>query len=450
MTRPIEQDVAGPDRGMSSARGILILLFLGNLLNYYDRAIPSIVLGPIQKALGVDDFGVSILASAFVLVAAFAGIPLGRLADRIARTTVAGVGLLVWSVFSALSAIPAFAPFFIARMGVGIGESSYAPPTASLIPDMYPPERRNRANALFTLGFPIGTLIAFLTVGAFATAFGSWQAPFIIAAVPGVVIGLLVLRLREPRRGATESLPLVPDESPTGAPHRASAWALLRKQSIWGLVIAFAGYNFAAYAIGTFLPSVLGRTFGLGIITAGLLAGFVIGVMGLVGLLIGGPLRDRAGRRSPGTRNLVTAIALVAAAIFAALGLIAGPGALVQFMVFISLAYLLGIIYLAASVPATADVVAPAQRSTAFGIIFSVGLLLGGAGGPIAVGIVSVGIAKGATGVSAAAAAAQGLQGAMAILVPIAFVVAALGMVLTIRPAARDRASMIAQVERNR
>lgn len=54
------------------------------------------MLEPIKEEFALDDTQVGMLASAFVLVAALAGVPLGRLADRIPRTAVAGWGLFVW------------------------------------------------------------------------------------------------------------------------------------------------------------------------------------------------------------------------------------------------------------------------------------------------------------------------------------------------------------------
>ncbi|GIF47167.1 putative MFS family arabinose efflux permease [Asanoa ferruginea] len=438
MSRSVREPAVDAPRSRSSAGYVLALLFIGNLLNFYDRALPSVVLEPIKDEYGLDDTQVGILASAFVLVAAIAGVPLGRLADRVARRTVAGWGLFVWSVFTAAGGVLTnFWGFLASRVGVGVGESSYAPATGSLLADLYPSERRSRANALFMLGFPIGTLLAFLTAGALAEAFDSWRAPFLIAAVPGVIVALLVLRIREPRRGAADPITV------TAAATRAgSLRSLLKVRSMYGLILAFAGYNFAAYAIGTFLTPVLQRYYGLELVAAGLVGGVVIGVTGLIGLLLGGRVLDGAARRSPAARVRVAAVSLGAAAVFALAGLVAGPRMLWQLVLFLSLGYLLGIVYLAAAVPVLADVIRPEQRSGALGLMFAIGYLLGGAGGPIVVGMLSDALAAGSS--SSADAEAQGLQTAMMIAVPAAFAVAALGMFLAARFVKGDRETMLA------
>ncbi|MFF3212955.1 spinster family MFS transporter [Streptomyces sp. NPDC002886] len=428
----------------SRAGYVLGLLFVGNLLNFYDRALPSVVLEPIKDEFGLDDTQVGILASAFVLVAALAGVPLGRLADRVPRAAVAGWGLFVWSAFTAAGGLlTSFWGFFASRVGVGVGESSYAPATGSLLSDLYPSERRSRAHSLFMLGFPVGTLLAFLTAGGLAVAFDSWRAPFLIAAVPGFVVALLVLRIREPGRGAADPVGDVQVAAdPPGGRGGGTLRALLKVRSMYGMLLAFAGYNFAAYAIGTFLTPVLQRYYGLSLVGAGLVGGVVVGVTGLIGLFAGGLLLDRAARRSPEARVRAAALSLAGAAVFSFAGLLAGRGALWQLVVFLSLGYLLGIVYLAAAVPVVSDVIRPEQRSGALGLLFAVGYLLGGAGGPVLVGMLSDALAGGAP--SASEASAHGLRTALTLTVPLAFGVAAAGMLLASRSVRGDREAMLA------
>ncbi|WP_405010053.1 spinster family MFS transporter [Kitasatospora sp. NBC_01539] len=441
MTRPLSKLLGTAQAPPRSATGyVLWLLFVGNLLNFYDRALPSVVLEPIKDEFGLDDTRVGILASAFVLVAAAAGVPLGRLADRIPRAKVAGWGLFAWSAFTAAGALlPGFWGFFASRVGVGVGESSYGPATGSLLSDLYPSERRSRANSLFMLGFPIGTLLAFLTAGGLAVAFDSWRAPFLAAAVPGVVVALLVLRIREPERGAAEP---VPGAGPGRENRAASLRSLLKVRSLYGMLVAFAGYNFAAYAVGTFLTPVLQRWYGLDLVAAGAVGGVVVGLTGLVGLLAGGRVLDRAARTSPAARTRVATACLAGAAVFSLIGLAADQGSLWQLVVFLSLGYMLGIVYLAAAVPVVSDVIGPEQRSGALGLMFAVGYLLGGAGGPVLVGALSDALAAGS---ASDAASAHGLQTAMTITVPLAFAVAAVGMLLTARSVQADRDSMLAR-----
>jgi MFS family permease len=447
MSKPLLEKPDKVQRAPSRAGVIIGLLFAANLLNFYDRAIPAVLIDPLEKAFGINDAVAGLLASAFVVVAALTVIPLGYLADRVARKTVIGWGLLLWSVFTALGgAFSTFVPFLISRIGVGVGEAAYDPAAGSLMSDLYPTEKRAKANSWFQLGFPIGTMLAYFTVGAIAVAFGSWRAPFLVAAVPGVIIAILVLRLREPKRGATDPVKLEAVAA-AGAPaeKRASIWSVLRIRSIYGLIIAFAGFNFAAYSIGTFLTPVLQRYYGLSLVNAAAVSGVVIGIGGLVGLLLGGLVTDRVSKTSVARRVVVAAICLLVAAPLAYFGLSAAQSVLWQLVLFLALSYLLGMVYLAAAVPVVSDVVSAKQRSSALGVVFAIGYVLGGAGGPIVVGAISDSLAHGASGLSTTAASAYGLQTAMMIVVPIAFVVAAIGMFISSRTVTADRASMLAR-----
>jgi MFS family permease len=453
VSKPLVDRPQKTERTHSGAGLIIGLLFAANLLNFYDRAIPAVLIDPLEKAFGINDAVAGLLASAFVVVAAVTVIPLGYLADRVARKTVIGWGLLLWSVFTALGgAFSTFVPFLLSRIGVGIGEAAYDPAAGSLMSDLYPSEKRAKANSWFQLGFPIGTMLAYFTVGAIAVAFGTWRAPFLVAAIPGVIIAILVLRLREPKRGATDPVKLeaVPAaDAPAGSVpmsrKRASLWSVLRIRSIYGLIIAFAGFNFAAYAIGTFLTPVLQRYYGLDLVSAAAVSGVVIGIGGLVGLLLGGFVTDRVSKTSVARRVVAAAICLLIAAPLAFIGLSAAHSVLWQLVLFLGLSYLLGMVYLAAAVPVVSDVVTAKQRSSALGVVFAIGYVLGGAGGPIVVGAMSDSLAKGASGLSATAASAYGLQTAMMIVVPIAFVVAAVGMFASSRTVKADRAAMLAR-----
>ncbi len=136
---------------------VLALLFLANLLNFFDRTIPAILNEPIRREWGLNDFQLGIIAAAFTVIYAITGLPLGRLADRGSRRKVIGWGVAVWSAFTAANAFAwSFGSFLVARMGVGVGEASYAPAASSLIGDLFPAERRSRALGILDQGRFLG------------------------------------------------------------------------------------------------------------------------------------------------------------------------------------------------------------------------------------------------------------------------------------------------------
>jgi MFS family permease len=118
------------------------LLFIAYVLSFLDRQVVALLVGPIRDHFGITDFQFSLLAgAAFALLYTFAGLPLGRLADRYSRRTIVAASVLTWSALTCACGISkTFTQLFIARMGVGAGEAGLAPPAYSIITDSFRPQ----------------------------------------------------------------------------------------------------------------------------------------------------------------------------------------------------------------------------------------------------------------------------------------------------------------------
>ena len=137
-----------------STRYVLALLFLINLLNFYDRQILAVVTEPIRLEWNLSDTQIGWMGTAFTLLYAAIGLPLGRLADTSSRPRVLAIGVGIWSAFTALTGMAwGYWSMFLARMGVGVGEASCSPASNSLIADLFPADRRARAIGTFMLTF---------------------------------------------------------------------------------------------------------------------------------------------------------------------------------------------------------------------------------------------------------------------------------------------------------
>src|SRR5207247_10035759 len=172
----------GSVRGcMKRAKYALFVLFAINAMNFFDRVIGGAVAEPIRKEWHLSDSALGALGTAFTLLYAFAGVPLGRLSDRFSRKKLLAGGVFFWSLLTGLSGITRnFWQLFATRLGVGVGEAVCAPAGTSLIGDLYPPERRGRAMSLFMMGLPIGIALSFFLGGSIAHAYG-WRAAFFVA-----------------------------------------------------------------------------------------------------------------------------------------------------------------------------------------------------------------------------------------------------------------------------
>ncbi|MBI3697924.1 MAG: MFS transporter, partial [Acidobacteria bacterium] len=264
------------------------LLFAINTLNFYDRHILATVNEPLRRQYGFTDAQLGWLGTAFILLYAVVGVPLGRLADRSNRKLVLSAGLFLWSVLTALSgAAVGFWSLFLSRLGMGVGEAACAPVASSLIGDYYPASRRARALSLFMLGLPIGAALSYFISGAVAQAFG-WRYAFLIAGLPGCLLALVtVLMLVEPTRGASETVQ-VGSRSRSGSPYLL----VLSIPTMWWMIASGALHNFNMYALAAFLPSFLIRSHGVSLGVGGFVSGVLLGAAGGVGIWVGGHLAD--------------------------------------------------------------------------------------------------------------------------------------------------------------
>ncbi len=419
---------------------LLTVLTLANIINFYDRTIPAVIVEPLKDEFGLSDTMIGVLGGAFTVVYAIAGVVIGRLADRYPRRVIMAVGLLVWSLFTLGSGLAAgFLLLFLCRLGVGIGEASYGPAANSVIFDAYEPQRRGRAISIFSLGIPLGLLTAFLTVGPIVEVTGSWRAPFILATVPGVLLAGAMLLVKEPRRGAADDESARSDLSAlaTDQPFRQ----VLAVPTMRWLMVAGIGLQIPTYAVATFIVPLLQRYHGLGIASASIGAGAVLGLAGIIGLLLGGALSDRAAADDVGARLRVGALGFTLAIPVTLGALLLGAGAAVPFVVVFTLGWIGTQLFAAAASPAIADVVPPEVRATAVAVYFAAFNFVGATLGPVIAGILSDLLARPADGL---AADAVGLHDAMLVVIPLGLTLAAFGAWRASASLGPDHAAMVA------
>jgi MFS family permease len=416
----------------ANAWKVLILLFLANLFNFFDRAIPAILNEPIRREWDLSDFQLGLIAAAFTLVYAIAGLPLGRLADTGTRKTILGGGLIVWSLFTGLNGLAwNFASFLAVRVGVGIGESAYAPAANSLIGDLFPSERRSRAIGIFMLGLPVGLILAFFTVGGMVKAFDSWRAPFFIAMVPGLLLAICMFFIREPARGAAETAPV--SRVPISKPIRK----VLQSPTMWWIILAGVGGSFATYSTNSFMVPLLQRYFGLALESAAITTGVIVGVTGLVGLTLGGWVADRLHTQSERGRLLFGATGILLSAVATWFALDLERTEIGLFTALFSVGWLLQYNFYTCVYPAIQDFVEPRLRATAVAVFFAAFYLLGGAFGPLVVGLLSDHYSSAAMIASGAATMTEdfkavGLHEAL-VLIPISLFVTAVFLFIASR-----------------
>lgn len=209
---------------------VLFILVLVYILNFIDRQILSILAVDIKRDLALTDSDLGFLGgAAFAVFYALFGVPLGRLADNWNRKKLLAIGLALWSTMTALSGLARDQlSLSLARMGVGVGEASAGPTAYSLISDYFPKHQRATALAIYSSGLYIGGGISLLIGAKIGQSWNAaypgggplglvgWQAAFLTVGLPGLLMSLWVLSLREPVRGAMDGLVSPSSPAPFG------------------------------------------------------------------------------------------------------------------------------------------------------------------------------------------------------------------------------------------
>ena len=284
-----------PDLLAGYVRYALGLIFLVAVFNVCDRTIMAVLAEDIAKSLSLTDRDLGwLMGPAFTTVHLLAGLPIARLADRSSRRTIISVGLMAWSVMTALAGLAQnFGQLLFARMGVGVGEAAGSPPSHALISDYLPPERRARGLSIITVGSLAGMGFGMVAGGLLNELYG-WRVAFFAVGIPGVILaGIVWLTLREPPRGHSEGL--------SGTQGDESALDVIRyllgRPSYRWLILGACAAGVLSFGKNFWEPTFLRRVYGMGSAEAGTWY-FIIGpIPAGIGTIVGATLSDRLGRR---------------------------------------------------------------------------------------------------------------------------------------------------------
>ena len=363
----------------------MVILAIVYMFNFVDRQILAILLPAIRADFGVSDTILGLLAgTAFALFYATLGVPIALLADRWNRRNLIALALAIWSGMTAISGLAANVwQLALARVGVGIGEAGCSPPAHSMIADYYPPAQRATAMGFYTLGISAGIMLAYLA-GGWVVANLGWREAFFIVGLPGLLLAVIVrTTVVEPPRGASENRP---DDADQPALMDVVRF-LLARRSFLHMAVAAGLSAFTGYAVISFFPSFIVRSYGMEIAALGLYLGLILGIAGGAGFFGGGWLADRFGRVRPGNAfRFIAGTQLLTALLYCAVFLAPDAGtALVAFIVPAAVSNF----YLAPVLAQTQGLVALRMRGVAAAIMLLILNIIGLGLGPPAVGWLS-------------------------------------------------------------
>jgi len=386
---------AGSRIGTSAGARVLAILLLAYIFNFIDRQIIGVLAVPIKTDLHLSDSQLGLMGGiAFALFYSGLAIPIAWLADRKSRVNIIAVSVGLWSLFTAACGYAQnFWQLFLARMGVGIGEAGGVAPSYALVSDYFPPERRARALAFFSLGIPIGSALG-VFFGGWIASHLDWRSAFIIVGLAGLPAALLVrLGISEPARGGHDRAD--GQASDPAPPFPEVAATLARSPSFWLLSFGAASGSILGYGLIFWLPSFFSRSFDFSamdavmnqlpawftggadpkLIRVSIFYGSIVLIGGVAGTWLGGWLADRTGPQRPASYALIPAICfLIAAPVFAA-GLFA-PSLVAGWILF-TIGQMLALAWLGPVIAAVQHIVPPNMRATASASFLFINNLIG-------------------------------------------------------------------------
>ncbi|MEM9724548.1 MAG: MFS transporter [Pseudomonadota bacterium] len=369
---------------------VVTLLTIAYVFNFIDRQIVGIASPGIKEDLDLSDAQLGLLKGfAFALLYTIAGIPIARWADRSSRVRIVSLAVVVWSGFTAISGFANnFWQMLLARIGVGIGEAGCSPPSHSIISDYFPKEQRATALGIYSLGIPIGIMLAYLAGGLTIAYFG-WRTAFIVVGLPGVLLGALIyFTVREPERGAMDGPAVAPKPSDEGYTLYAAARHVFSIPTYFyacaGITAAsFTGYAATFWVVDFYRRSHPDLPFETLVLMLGLISGLAYGL----GTFFGGYLTERAAQKDKRYYMLFPSVAMLLAAPLMALQLFAAD--VWMSLMYVALFQILMGVYLAPSF-AMVQILSPvAIRALSTAVFFFVLNIIALGFGPTFVGVVS-------------------------------------------------------------
>ena len=367
-----------------------IVLILVAFVDRIEFSLVAAVLPQLQAEWGFGDAVAGSLPTASAIAAGILAIPAAYIADRHDRGKIVTIVVILWSIATLGSALaPTFLIFYLVRVGLAAAEAIDNPASASLLADFYPPATRSTAFGWWRTSAYLGG--AGIVLGGILAEWLGWRGAFVVMTIPGILVAILVSRLREPERGFADRLASDADpirNTPTQtAPLRAQIFRVLRIRTLWYTGAALTVMSISIGGLTFWIPSLLQREFGLSEAAAATLGGGLT----LLGIVLGTLVAARVTRRAVvGTlarwRVLLGGIGILVGSIF-----MTGALTVETTVVFVALLTLFAF-FSAFALPTltacVADVVPARDRGLGFGLL-QIAATVGGAVGPLLVGVVS-------------------------------------------------------------
>lgn len=309
---------------------VVAILLVCYIFSFVDRQIIGYLVEPIERDLGMSDSQVGLLSGlAFAFLYTFLGMPIAWASDKFNRRNIIAFGVFFWSLAATYCGLAKTGvQLFLGRIGVGIGEATLSPAAYSMMVDMFPRERQGSAFSIYNMGITVGSALAALLSGIVVFVFAKsqtsyvlpllgeirgWQMAFIVTGVPGMLLPLLLLSIRDPKRRG-----LIRTTDASGNSVVAKLPMLEVFKYTWKSKAFYSKHFFAwgfismmGYGVGAWLPTSINRLWGMDTGTIGMMQGVGLLVINTPAVFAFGKISDSLAKK--GIKDAPVIMCLVSA-----------------------------------------------------------------------------------------------------------------------------------------
>ena len=349
-----------------------------------DRALFGLLTIPIQKDIGLTDVQIGWINTTLSWTLAAMTVVAGFLGDRFSRKWIITLSLIAWSLMTiCMGFIGGFAgALFFRSIATGVGESFYAPSAYALIA-VHHKETRSVALSIHQAALYFGLMVSGLIVAAALGWLGSWRNVFIAFGAAGCALGVFFIwGLKDKSSNPVNPVNPVKNKTALSAGLRAyfcNPSALCATAGFVAIVFVNNAYLFWA-------PKFAAEKFALDVGEAGKGVMLWHHLFAFAAILLGGVITDRFVQRMPRFRLGFQILALLLGA-----PMLLWVGLAPSFATLLVAASAYGVFrgFFEVNTHASLfDVVAPAHRSTAVGLLNMIAFFFGGLSG-VAMGALS-------------------------------------------------------------
>ena len=358
---------------------ILALVAFDYFVLYLHRAVLGFIQPPLKLELGLSDEQIGWLQPAFIIPYALSQLVVAYWSDRFQRRTILISSLSASVVcLAAMGWANTFEQLVALRICLGFAQSASVPAIAGIMADCFTSKNRSTAvsvylisylSAVFVAGYSGGAIAEIppwtLPWGADSATLAGWRLALIgFSLVGAFAVLLLMFLLREPERTDRDVSEDLGNE--------ASSWlqtigSVLATPSFLVLAAIFVLFSIVTNTREYWLARYFYDSFDMSLKEAGTFSTIWIQPATFIGMLVGGVWADRWARRWQGGRAAVSALGMAAwvPALF-----VMGTAESLDILRPAMIAFGWGLgMYCTNIWTTTFDVVHPASRSTATGLL---------------------------------------------------------------------------------